>query len=121
MKRVIRLILAVIAGLPEGAAGLSALNLGWRAARLAEGGPRLASYLRLVEQIERLSQQIEQVAKTVPGVSSALAERVTGGRYVDVAVMGSFFGHGHKAPMTLAGADAPAVAAWIRISFASSA
>ncbi|TQT52609.1 efflux RND transporter permease subunit [Xanthomonas perforans] len=37
-----------------------------------------------VEQIERLSQQIEQVAKTVPGVSSALAERVTGGRYVDV-------------------------------------
>uniref|UniRef100_UPI0012E22457 efflux RND transporter permease subunit n=4 Tax=Xanthomonas TaxID=338 RepID=UPI0012E22457 len=39
-----------------------------------------------VEQIERLSQQIEQVAKTVPGVSSALAERVTGGRYVDVRV-----------------------------------
>ncbi|MBH1512133.1 cation transporter [Stenotrophomonas maltophilia] len=39
-----------------------------------------------VEQIERLSQQIEQVAKTVPGVSSALAERVTGGRYVDVQV-----------------------------------
>lgn len=39
-----------------------------------------------VEQIERLSQQIEQVAKAVPGVSSALAERVTGGRYVDVQV-----------------------------------
>lgn len=39
-----------------------------------------------VEQIERLSQKIEQVAKTVPGVSSALAERVTGGRYVDVQV-----------------------------------
>ncbi|KOB10699.1 cation transporter [Xanthomonas arboricola] len=36
--------------------------------------------------IERLSSQVEGVAKTVPGVSSALAERVTGGRYVDVHI-----------------------------------
>ena len=38
------------------------------------------------EVIERLSAQIEGVAKTVGGVSSALAERVTGGRYVDVRI-----------------------------------
>jgi copper/silver efflux system protein len=37
-------------------------------------------------QIERLTTQIEQVVKTVPGVSSALAERLTGGRYVDVQI-----------------------------------
>ncbi|ANB17440.1 efflux RND transporter permease subunit [Dokdonella koreensis] len=36
--------------------------------------------------IERLSSEVEHVAKTVPGVSSALAERVTGGRYVDVRI-----------------------------------
>ncbi len=36
--------------------------------------------------IEQLSAQIEGVAKTVDGVSSALAERVTGGRYVDVRI-----------------------------------
>jgi Cu(I)/Ag(I) efflux system membrane protein CusA/SilA len=36
--------------------------------------------------IEKLSDRIEQVAKTVPGVSSALAERVSGGRYVDVQI-----------------------------------
>lgn len=39
---------------------------------------------------------------------------VAGVRYVDVAVMGSFLGHGHKAPMLLAGADAAATAAWMR-------
>src|SRR3546814_1345394 len=33
--------------------------------------------------IESVALAIEQVAKTVPGVSSALAERLTGGRYVD--------------------------------------
>ncbi|HKV00461.1 MAG TPA: DUF1932 domain-containing protein [Vineibacter sp.] len=37
-----------------------------------------------------------------------------GARYVDVAVMGTFFGHGHKAPMILAGPDAAAVAAWMK-------
>ncbi|OHB38078.1 MAG: cation transporter [Phenylobacterium sp. RIFCSPHIGHO2_01_FULL_70_10] len=37
-------------------------------------------------QIDRIAHDIEAVAKTVPGVSSALAERLTGGRYVDVAI-----------------------------------
>lgn len=37
-----------------------------------------------------------------------------GARYVDVAVMGSFFGHGHKAPMILAGPDAALAAAWMK-------
>lgn len=29
---------------------------------------------------------MEKIAKTVPGVSSALAERLTGGRYIDVDI-----------------------------------
>ncbi|UTW07536.1 efflux RND transporter permease subunit [Pseudomonas benzenivorans] len=37
-------------------------------------------------QIDETTQAIEQVAKQVPGVSSALAERLTGGRYVDVDI-----------------------------------
>ena len=36
--------------------------------------------------IERVAQQVERVAKTVPGVSTALAERLTGGRYVDIEI-----------------------------------
>ena len=36
--------------------------------------------------IDRVAAQVEQVAKTVPGVSSALAERLTGGRYVDIQI-----------------------------------
>ncbi|MBT9455360.1 MAG: efflux RND transporter permease subunit [Burkholderiaceae bacterium] len=36
--------------------------------------------------IERVAASIEQVAKGVPGVSSALAERLTGGRYVDIEI-----------------------------------
>src|SRR3990172_3752467 len=36
--------------------------------------------------IDRVTQQVERVAKTVPGVSSALAERLTGGRYIDVTI-----------------------------------
>jgi Cu(I)/Ag(I) efflux system membrane protein CusA/SilA len=36
--------------------------------------------------IDRIAQDVERVAKTVPGVSSALAERLTGGRYVDVQI-----------------------------------
>ena len=36
--------------------------------------------------IEQISNEVEQVAKTVPGVSSALAERIGGGRYVDVKI-----------------------------------
>ena len=36
--------------------------------------------------IERVSRQIEQVVKQVPGVTSALAERLAGGRYVDIRI-----------------------------------
>ncbi|HEY6512265.1 MAG TPA: efflux RND transporter permease subunit [Burkholderiaceae bacterium] len=36
--------------------------------------------------IDRAAVRIEQLAKSVPGVSSALAERLTGGRYVDVNI-----------------------------------
>ena len=36
--------------------------------------------------IDRVTAQVEQAAKGVPGVSSALAERLTGGRYVDVQI-----------------------------------
>ncbi|CAD5379141.1 Cobalt-zinc-cadmium resistance protein CzcA; Cation efflux system protein CusA [Pseudomonas sp. OF001] len=39
-----------------------------------------------LDEIERISQEIEAVAKQVPGVSSALAERLTGGRYVDIQI-----------------------------------
>ncbi len=37
-------------------------------------------------EIERTGADIEKVVKNVPGVSSALAERVQGGRYIDVKV-----------------------------------
>jgi Cu(I)/Ag(I) efflux system membrane protein CusA/SilA len=36
--------------------------------------------------LDKLATQIESVVKEVPGVSSALAERLTGGRYIDVDV-----------------------------------
>jgi len=36
--------------------------------------------------IDAVARQIEQVAKAVPGVSSAVAERLTGGHYVDVEI-----------------------------------
>jgi copper/silver efflux system protein len=36
--------------------------------------------------IDRLTQQIETVVKGVPGVTSALAERLSGGRYIDVDI-----------------------------------
>ena len=36
--------------------------------------------------IDSVAQTIERVAKGVPGVSSALAERLTGGRYIDVDI-----------------------------------
>jgi len=36
--------------------------------------------------IDRLTTQIEAAVKSVPGVTSALAERLTGGRYIDVDV-----------------------------------
>jgi copper/silver efflux system protein len=36
--------------------------------------------------IDRVAAHVEQVARGVPGVASALAERLTGGRYVDVQI-----------------------------------
>ncbi|AZS50485.1 CusA/CzcA family heavy metal efflux RND transporter [Entomomonas moraniae] len=37
-------------------------------------------------EIDKSAQQIEEVSKTVPGVVSALAERLTGGRYIDIDI-----------------------------------
>ncbi|MEH6565094.1 MAG: efflux RND transporter permease subunit [Halopseudomonas sp.] len=37
-------------------------------------------------QIDKVTQSVERVAKTVPGVSSAVADRITGGRYIDVDI-----------------------------------
>ncbi len=37
-------------------------------------------------EIDRIASEIERAVKNVPGVSSALAERLTGGRYVDINI-----------------------------------
>ena len=37
-------------------------------------------------ELDRIAHDVETVARSVPGVSSALAERLTGGRYVDVDI-----------------------------------
>ncbi len=42
-------------------------------------GPDLAA-------IDRTAQAVERVARSVPGVTSALAERLTGGRYIDIDI-----------------------------------
>jgi Cu(I)/Ag(I) efflux system membrane protein CusA/SilA len=42
-------------------------------------GPDLA-------EIDRVAAEIERVVRDVPGVASALAERLTGGRYIDVRI-----------------------------------
>ena len=39
-----------------------------------------------LSRIDALTQEIQQVARQVPGVSSAQAERLTGGRYLDVDI-----------------------------------
>jgi len=39
-----------------------------------------------ITTIDRLTGEIERAVKGVPGVSSALAERLTGGRYIDVDI-----------------------------------
>ncbi|WP_353244342.1 CusA/CzcA family heavy metal efflux RND transporter [Providencia sp.] len=39
-----------------------------------------------LEEIDAFAQQIEKVTKTVPGVVSVLAERLVGGRYIDVKI-----------------------------------
>ncbi|QGZ42364.1 Cu(I)/Ag(I) efflux system membrane protein CusA/SilA [Pseudoduganella flava] len=42
-------------------------------------GPRL-------DEIDRIAAQVEAAVKTVPGVTSALAERLQGGRYLDIDI-----------------------------------
>ena len=37
-----------------------------------------------LEEIDRVASQVEATVKNVPGVTSALAERLTGGRYIEV-------------------------------------
>ncbi|MBC7452599.1 MAG: efflux RND transporter permease subunit [Massilia sp.] len=39
-----------------------------------------------LQEIDRITGQIERAIKQVPGVSSALAERLNGGRYVDIDI-----------------------------------
>src|SRR5438876_1663309 len=39
-----------------------------------------------LEEVDRIAAEVERVVKQVPGVTSAVAERLTGGRYVDVEV-----------------------------------
>ena len=39
-----------------------------------------------LKEIDRLTTRIEETVKTVPGVTSALAERLSGGRYIDVDI-----------------------------------
>ncbi|OGB53412.1 MAG: cation transporter, partial [Burkholderiales bacterium RIFCSPLOWO2_12_FULL_64_33] len=39
-----------------------------------------------LQVIDGIAAQVEQVAKGIPGVASSLAERLTGGRYVDVRI-----------------------------------
>lgn len=39
-----------------------------------------------LNEIDRITREIERVVKPVSGVSSALAERLTGGRYIDVRI-----------------------------------
>lgn len=41
---------------------------------------------RDLEEIDSLAQEIEKVTKSVPGVVSVLAERLVGGRYIDVKI-----------------------------------
>ena len=37
-------------------------------------------------EIDRIASEIERAVKNVPGVSSALAERLSGGRYIDITI-----------------------------------
>ena len=39
-----------------------------------------------LQEIDRITGEIEHIVKKVPGVSSALAERLNGGRYIDVRI-----------------------------------
>jgi Cu(I)/Ag(I) efflux system membrane protein CusA/SilA len=39
-----------------------------------------------LEEVDRIAAEVQRVAKQVPGVSSAFAERLSGGRYIDVKI-----------------------------------
>ena len=39
-----------------------------------------------LQEIDRITGEIERIVKKVPGVSSALAERLNGGRYIDINI-----------------------------------
>ena len=39
-----------------------------------------------LDEIDRTAREIEAAAKTVPGISSALAERLSGGRYIEISI-----------------------------------
>jgi Cu(I)/Ag(I) efflux system membrane protein CusA/SilA len=39
-----------------------------------------------LQEIDRITGEIERIVKRVPGVSSALAERLNGGRYIDIDI-----------------------------------
>src|SRR3989440_349536 len=39
-----------------------------------------------LKEIDRIAAEVERTVKEIPGVSSALAERLTGGRYIDVNI-----------------------------------
>lgn len=39
-----------------------------------------------LQEIDRVTEEIERIVKKIPGVSSALAERLNGGRYVDINI-----------------------------------
>jgi Cu(I)/Ag(I) efflux system membrane protein CusA/SilA len=39
-----------------------------------------------LEEIDRIAAEVERVVRHVPGVTSAFAERLTGGRYIDVQI-----------------------------------
>src|SRR6185295_16130480 len=39
-----------------------------------------------LQEVDRIAAEVQRVVRQVPGVTSAFAERLTGGRYVDVRV-----------------------------------
>jgi Cu(I)/Ag(I) efflux system membrane protein CusA/SilA len=39
-----------------------------------------------LEEVDRIAAEVERVVRQVPGVTSAFAERLTGGRYIDVQI-----------------------------------
>src|SRR5258706_4757437 len=57
-------------------------------------------------QLDRVAAAVEAAAKRTPGVSSALAERLTGGRYVDLTI-----DRAAAAPFRLNIADVPEIVA----------